>query len=274
MKPLSLLAIAAVATALCAPAGAQDRSLVIAATTSMEDSGTFDHLLPRFTAKTGISVRIVSRGSSSALTTAERGTVDVVIVNDAEALDRFVSAGHGTRRNAIMLNRFVIVGPVSDPARIKGMTDAASALREIARQRAPFVSRGDNSGNHVAEQHLWQAVNVNPKARSGSWYRETGLGMALTLQMAARLDAYALTDRATWLKQAADLSSKILVDGDRRLISPYEVAMVNPAVHPHVNVAAANAFIDWIISEDGRGAIDSHRINGELLFLPSPATTN
>lgn len=246
----------------------QDNSLVIAATTSIEDSGLFDHLLPRFTAKTGITVRVVSRASAVALMTAERGTIDVVIVNDPEALDRFNAAGDGERRHRFMHNRFVIIGPESDPAKIKGASDAATALREIARTRSPFVSRGDNSGTHVAEQHLWQAVNVNPKARSGSWYRETGLGMGLTVQMAIRLKAYTLTDRATWLKTVDRSSSAVMVDGDRRLFNPYEVVLVNAAKHPHVNTAAGRTFIDWLVSDEGRDAIAAHKVSGEQLFTP------
>jgi tungstate transport system substrate-binding protein len=166
----------------------------------------------------------------------------------------------------------VIVGPPADPAKVRGMTDAASALREIARVRAVFVSRGDGSGTHVAEQRLWHAANVNPKTRSGGWYRETGLGMGHTMQMAGRLQGYALSDRATWIKLGA--GSEVLVDGDARLHNPYEVILVNPANHPHVNVAAANALIDWLISAEGRAAIASHRINGEQLFTPAPGPTN
>ena len=214
-----VLTTAAVLAATAIGAGAQDRSLVVAATTSVEDSGLFDHILPQFTARSGISVRVVSRASAVALMTAERGTIDVVIVNDPEALDRFVAAGEGARRARFMYNQFVIVGPSTDPAKIRGMTDASAALREIARLRAPFVSRGDNSGTHVAEQHLWQAASVNPKARSGNWYRETGLGMGLTVQMASRLGAYTLSDRATWVKSENRSESAILVDRDPRLFN-------------------------------------------------------
>lgn len=272
-KSLLLLRAAAVLTALVTGALAQDRSLVIAATTSIEDSGLFDNLLPQFTASTGISVRVVSRASGAALLTAERGTIDVVMVNDAEALDSFVAAGQGTRRHRFMSNRFVIVGPASDPAGVKGMTDASAALREIARRRAPFVSRGDNSGTHTAELHLWQAANVNPKTRSGNWYRETGLGMGLTVQMAGRLSGYTLTDRATWLKVGDTTTNKVLVDGDPKLFNAYEVILVNSAKHPHVNVAAANAFIDWLVSDEGKSVIAGHRVNGEPMFTPDPGET-
>ena len=262
----------AVLAALTVGARAQEPSLVIAATTSVEDSGLFDHILPAFTAKTGIAVRIVSRASATALLTAERGTIDLVIVNDAEALDHFTAVGQGTRRHRIMHNRFVLVGPQADPAGIRGMTDAAAALREIARKRATFVSRGDNSGTHVAEQHLWEAAKINPKTRAGNWYRETGLGMGLTVQMAARLDGYTLADRATWLR--AGTSSVILVDNDPQLFNPYEIVLVNPANHPHVNVAAATAFIDWLLSPEGKAAIGSHKVRGEQMFVPSAGPTN
>jgi tungstate transport system substrate-binding protein len=206
--------------------------------------------------------------------TAERGTIDLVIVNDPEALDRFVAAGDGARRHRIMSNSFVIVGPAADPAGINGMTDASAALREIARRRAPFVSRGDGSGTHVAEQHLWQTARVNPKARSGNWYRETGLGMGLTVQMANRLGAYTLSDRATSVTSGDRTGSAILVENDTRLFNPYEVVLVSPSKHPHVNVPAATAFIDWLISHEGREAIASHRRNGEQLFIPAPGPIN
>jgi tungstate transport system substrate-binding protein len=264
---------AVVLTAMSFGARAQG-TLVVAATTSVEDSGLFEHITPLFAAKTGIGVRVVSRASAVALMTAERGTIDVVIVNDADALDRFVASGDGARRHRFMSNSFVIVGPPSDPAGIKGMTDAGAALREIARQRAPFVSRGDNSGTHVAEMHLWQTANVNPKARSGNWYRETGLGMGLTVQMASRLGAYTLADRATWVKSGDRASSAIMVESDPRLFNPYEIVLVSQSKHPHVNVPAANAFIDWLISDEGREAIAGHRINGEQLFVSSPGPVN
>jgi len=265
-------------TVTAGAASAQNRAagdlLVLAATTSVEDSGLFEHLIPRYRAASGLDIHVVSRASSAALTTAERGTIDVVIVNDPEALDRFVAAGEGTRRHRFMSNQFVIVGPRSDPAGIRGTSDASAALREIARKRATFVSRGDNSGTYSAEQHLWQAAGVNPKARSGTWYRETGLGMGLTVQMAGRLGAYALTDRATCAKSGDRARTEVLVEGDPRLFNPYEVILVDAKRHPHVNLAAANAFIDWLISEDGRKAIADYTVNGEQAFTPTPPPTN
>jgi tungstate transport system substrate-binding protein len=270
---LTIFAATAFLFATGAGSRAQD-SLVVAATTSVEDSGLFNSITPLFTGRTGIAVRIISRASATALMTAERGTVDVVIVNDSEALDRFVSSGEGTRRLRFMFNHFVIVGPPSDPAGIKGKADAADALREIARVRAPFLSRGDDSGTHAAEQRLWQAAKVNPKARSGTWYRETGLGMGLTVQMAGRLGAYTLTDRASWANAGDHSTTSVLVRGDPKLINPYEIILVNPSKHPHVNVAAANTFIDWLVSDDGRQAIAAYRVHGEQVFTPFPAATN
>jgi tungstate transport system substrate-binding protein len=275
---LTFAAVTALATGAAAQEPAREPAanqlLVVAATTSVEDSGLFDHILPRFTAATGITVRIVSRASAAALMTAEKGTIDVVIVNDADALDSFVAAGQGARRLGFMSNRFVLVGPPSDPAGIRGMNDASAALREIARKRATFVSRGDNSGTHTAELKLWQAADVNPKTRSGNWYRETGLGMGLTVQMAGRLNGYALTDRATWVKAGDPAASQILVDGDPRLFNPYEVILVNPAKHPHVNVAAATAFLDRLASPQSREAIGDYRVNGEKVFESSPGKIN
>lgn len=271
---LTAAACAVGATTATAQNRPADDLLVLAATTSVEDSGLFDSLIPRFRAASGIDIHVVSRASSAALTTAEHGTIDVVIVNDPEALDRFVAAGDGARRHRFMSNQFVIIGPPSDPARIRGTSDAPAALREIARRRATFVSRGDNSGTYAAEQHLWQAAGVNPKARSGTWYRETGLGMGLTVQMAGRLGAYALTDRATWAKSGDRLRTEVLVEGDPRLFNPYEIILVDAKRHPHVNLAAANAFIDWLISEDGRKAIGDYKVNGERAFTPAPAPTN
>ena len=270
-----ILAAGALVAVTTARAGALERSadsLVIAATTSVEDSGLFAHILPLFTARTGVAVRVASRASAEALVTAEHGTVDLVIVNDADALDRFVAAGQGTARHRIMHNQFIIAGPPADPAGIKGMTDAAQALREIARQRATFLSRGDNSGTHMAELRLWQAAKINPKARTGNWYRETGLGMGLTDQMALRLNAYTLTDRATWLRSGT--ADWILVEHDPQLFNAYEIIMVNPANHPHVNEQAAAAFIDWVTSEEGRKAIAGHRHGGEQLFVPDAGATN
>jgi tungstate transport system substrate-binding protein len=248
---------------------AQQRPLVIAATTSIMDSGLFDYVVPKFTARTGIPLRIVPRATAQALISAERGMVDVIIVNDPGALDRFVDRGEGTARRKMMFNRFVIAGPVADPAALRGSKDAAGALRTIAFLRAPFLSRGDESGTHMAEQRLWDAAGVNPKARSGNWYRESGLGMGLTLTLAARLDAYVLTDRATWLAAIDRQNLEILVQDDPKLFNQYEIILVNPATHPHVDVAAATAFVDWVASDEGQDVIAAYRVGGEQPFFPN-----
>jgi tungstate transport system substrate-binding protein len=247
----------------------QQRPLVIAATTSIMDSGLFDYLVPKFTARTGIPVRIVSRATAQALISAERGMIDVVIVNDPGALDRFVDRGEGIARRRMMFNHLVIVGPASDPAKVRGAKDAAAALRTIAFLRASFLSRGDESGTHIAEQRLWEAASINPKARSGNWYRESGLGMGLTLTLAARLDAYVLTDRATWLAATDRSTLEILVQDDPKLFNQYEIIVVNPAKHPHVDLAAATVFVDWIASDEGQDVIAAYRVAGEQPFFPN-----
>lgn len=269
----SLFALLVVVSA-AARADAQDRPVVVAATTSIEDSGLFDFLLPKLKERTGVATRIVSRASSHALLSAERGLVDLVIVNDPGALDRFVDNGDGVRRNKMMFNDFVVVGPTSDPAQVRGAKDASAALRTIALKRASFVSRGDESGTHAAEMRIWQTAGVNPKARSGNWYRESGLGMGLTLAMAARLNAYVFTDRATWLAAKEQAKLEILVDGDPRLFNQYEIILVNPAKHPHVDVARATAFIEWVVSDEGQATIADYKVGGRQVFFPNAKGQN
>jgi tungstate transport system substrate-binding protein len=272
MRKIIFVGLTLIITAL--GADAQQRAVVVAATTSVEDSGLFDFLLPKFQERTGIAIRVVSRASAQALMSAERGLIDVVIVNDPAALDRFVDSGHGAGRRKIMFNDFVIAGPPSDPAHIRGMKDASAALRTIARVRASFLSRGDESGTHVAEQRLWRAAGVNPKTRSGSWYRESGLGMGLTAELAARLNAYVLTDRATWMKHTQPASLEILVEGDPLLFNQYEVIQVDPLKHPHVDVAGAKAFADWLVSDEGQDAIARYRIGNSQPFFPNAKGQN
>jgi tungstate transport system substrate-binding protein len=252
-----------------AGAEAQPRLVVVAATTSIKDSGLFDYLVPKFTARTGIPVRIVSRASTQALISAERGLIDAVIVNDPAGLDRFVGRGEGVARRKMMFNQFLIAGPRADPAGVRNSNDAAAALRTIAFLRAPFLTRGDESGTHLAEQRLWDAAAVNPKARSGNWYRESGLSMGLTLTLAARLDAYVLSDRATWLAATDRSSLDVLVRDDPKLLNQYEIVLVNPAKHGHVDVAAASAFLDWVVSDEGQDVIAAFRIGGEQPFYPN-----
>jgi tungstate transport system substrate-binding protein len=265
-----LLAIAA-ALLLAAPAQAQDKTIVVASTTSTQDSGLFGHILPIFKAKTGIEVRVISQGTGQALDTGRRGDADVVFVHAKAQEEKFVAEGFGVKRHAVMYNDFVVIGPKSDPAGIAGMKDVAAALKTIKAQgekgRAPFISRGDKSGTHSAELALWKDAGVDiAGADKGPWYKEIGQGMGAALNTAAAAGAYVLADRGTWLsfKNRADLA--ILVEGDKRLFNQYGVMLVNPAKHPSVKKELGQRFVDWLISPEGQRAIASYKINGEPLF--------
>jgi len=273
-RPISrrgLLAATAACLA-CGAAWAQPTFIVVASTTSTEQSGLFKHLLPAFTKQTGIEVRVVALGTGQALDTARRGDADVVLVHDPEAERRFVAEGFATRRHDVMYNDFVVVGPGSDPARIAGIKDANEALRRIAAARAPFVSRGDRSGTHAAELRLWKDAGVELEKVRGAWYRETGSGMGPALNTASGMNAYLLTDRGTWLSFRNRGELKVLVEGDRRLFNPYGVMLVNPARHAHVKAEAGQRFIDWLVSPAGQKTIADYRIDGEQLFFPSVAS--
>lgn len=263
----SLLA-AACAAVLAMPASAQQKSIVVASTTSTEQSGLFGHILPMFTGKTGIQVRVVALGTGQALDVGRRGDADVVFVHDRSAEDRFVADGWGIGRRDVMYNDFVLIGPRSDPARIAGTRDLANALKRIADAKAPFVSRGDRSGTHAAELRYFGLAGVDPLAGKGSWYRETGSGMGPALNTASSMNAYILADRGTWLAFRNRGELGIVVEGDKRMFNPYGVMVVNPARHPHVKVAEAQAFVDWLVSKEGQAAIAGHRIGGEQLFFP------
>jgi tungstate transport system substrate-binding protein len=253
-------------TLLAAPASAQDRFITVASTTSTEASGLFDHILPMFEAETGIEVRVVAQGTGQALETGRRGDADVVFVHSRPAEDAFVADGHGVKRFDVMYNDFIFVGPADDPAGIKGGTDAVAALQAIAEAEAVFASRGDDSGTHQAELRLWTEAGIEPE---GAWYRELGSGMGATLNTAAELPAYAMTDRGTWLSFANRGPLEIVVEGDERLFNPYGVILVNPQQHPHVKAKDGQAFIDWLVSEEGQAAIASYTIGGEQLFFPN-----
>lgn len=246
-----------------------ERSIVVASTTSTEQSGLFGHILPQFERESGIKVRVVALGTGQALDTARRGDADVVFVHDRAAEEKFVAEGHGVERHDVMYNDFVLVGPKSDPAGIAGGRDIVEALKRVAAAKAPFVSRGDKSGTHAAELRLWKLADVDLEAVKGPWYRDSGSGMGPALNMAASLGAYILADRGTWLsfKNRQDLA--IAVEGDRRLFNQYGVILVNPERHPHVKREAGQRFIDWIVSPDGQSAIASYRIDGEQLFFPN-----
>ncbi|MBK8739939.1 MAG: extracellular solute-binding protein [Betaproteobacteria bacterium] len=248
---------------------AQDKFIVVASTTSTEDSGLFKHLLPAFKAKSGIDVRVVAQGTGQALATARKGDADVVFVHDRVAEQKFVEEGFGIDRREVMYNDFVIVGPKADPAKIAGSKDAIDALKKIAASAAPFTSRGDKSGTHAAELRYWKQADVDPQTGKGTWYRETGSGMGPTLNTASAMGAYAFTDRGTWLsfKNRGELA--IAVEGDNKLFNQYGVMLVNPAKHPHVKKELGQAFIDWITSPDGQAAIAGYKIEGQQLFFPN-----
>ena len=264
-----LLPVAVVAWVASGAAWAQSTFIVVASTTSTEQSGLFRHLLPAFTKQTGIEVRVVALGTGQALDTARRGDADVVLVHDPEAERRFVAEGFATRRQDVMYNDFVIVGPASDPAKLAGLKDAAEALRRIAAAQAPFVSRGDRSGTHAAELRLWKDAGVELERARGAWYRETGSGMGPALNTASGMNAYLLADRGTWLGFRNRGELKVLVEGDRRLFNQYGVMPVNPARHPHVKADPARRFADWLVSPDGQRTIAGYRIDGEQLFFPN-----
>jgi tungstate transport system substrate-binding protein len=254
---------------LPAAAGAQDRAITLASTTSTEQSGLFGHILPIFTRESGIAVRVVALGTGQALDVGRRGDADVVLVHDRAAELRFVQEGFATERRHVMFNDFVLIGPAADPAGLAGLRDTPEALRRIAAARAPFVSRGDRSGTHAAELRLWQATGLDPSTGRGAWYREVGQGMGPALNTAAASGAYLLADRGTWLSFRNRQDLRVLVEGDARLFNQYGVMVVNPARHPHVKAGDAGRFADWIVSPAGQAAIAGYRINGEQLFFPN-----
>ena len=265
-----LLALAALAALFqAAPASAQEKSILIASTTSTEQSGLFKHILPLFEAKTGIKVRVVAQGTGQALDMGKRGDADVVFVHDREAELKFVAEGYGVERREVMYNDFIVVGPGADPAKIKGSRDTVAAVKAIATAKAPFASRGDKSGTHAAEQRFWKAAGIDVAAAKGAWYRETGSGMGPTLNIAAAMNAYALTDRGTWLSFKNRQNLVIVVEGDQKLFNQYGVMLVNPAKHAHIKKELGLAFVDWITSPEGQAAIAGYKIGGEQLFFPN-----
>jgi len=263
-----LLALA-LGLAAALPAAAEDKFIVVASTTSTEDSGLFKYLLPIFRAKTGIEVRVVAQGTGQALATAKKGDADVVFVHDRVAELKFVDEGYGLDRREVMYNDFVIVGPKADPARIAGGKDVIDALKKIAASASPFASRGDKSGTHAAELRYWKEAGIDPQTGRGTWYRETGSGMGPTLNTASAMGAYAFTDRGTWLsfKNRGDLG--IVIEGDNKLFNQYGVMLVNPAKHPHVKKELGQAFIDWLTSAEGQAAIAGYKVEGQQLFFPN-----
>ena len=263
---IGLMASIAVGT-MCVQA--QEKFITVASTTSTEQSGLFPHLLPRFEQKTGIKVHVVALGTGQALDLARRGDADVVFVHARSAEEKFLAEGQGVKRFPVMYNDFVLVGPKSDPAKIGGSKDILAALTKVQAAAAPFVSRGDKSGTHIAELDLWKAAGVDIDKAKGPWYRDTGQGMGPALNTASAMNAYILTDRGTWLsfKNRGDLV--ILVEGDKRLFNQYGVMLVNPEKHPTVKKELGQMFVDWVISPEGQKAIAEYKINGEQLFYPN-----
>jgi tungstate transport system substrate-binding protein len=255
------------------PALAQDKSIVVASTTSTQDSGLFGSILPKFKEKTGIDVKVVAQGTGQALDTGRRGDADVVFVHAKAQEEKFVADGFGVKRFDVMYNDFVVIGPKSDPAGIKGGKDVLAAFKAINGKGAPFVSRGDKSGTHSAELALWKKAGLDPAGAKPAWYREIGQGMGAALNTASGMGAYVLADRGTWLsfKNRGDL--EIVVEGDKQLFNQYGIMLVNPEKHAHVKKELGQQFIDWVISKEGQDAIRSYTINGQQLFFPNAAPT-
>jgi tungstate transport system substrate-binding protein len=248
---------------------AQDKSIVVASTTSTQDSGLFGHILPMFKAKTGIDVKVVAQGTGQALDTARRGDADVVFVHAKPAEEKFLAEGFGVKRYPVMYNDFILIGPKGDPAGIKGSKDIVAALGAIKAKGADFISRGDKSGTHQAELNLWKVAGVDIAKDKGPWYKEIGQGMGAALNTASASNAYVLADRGTWLsfKNRGDLA--IAVEGDKRLFNQYGVMLVNPEKHPSVKKDLGQQLIDWLVSSEGQKAIADYKINGEQLFYPN-----
>jgi tungstate transport system substrate-binding protein len=252
----------------------QDRSIVVASTTSTEDSGLFGHILPLFKAKTGIDVKVVAQGTGQALDTGRRGDADVVFVHAKAAEEKFLAEGYGVKRYPVMYNDFVLIGPNSDPAGVKGTKDIVAALKTLKEKGIAFISRGDRSGTHQAELALWKVAGIDISREKGPWYKDIGQGMGAALNTASAANAYVLSDRGTWLsfKNRGDLV--IVVEGDKRLFNQYGVLLVNPQKHPYVKKDLGQQFIDWLVSAEGQKAIADYKINGEQLFYPDADDPN
>ncbi len=272
MKRIRRAFISAAAIALCVlggPALAGENFIIVQSTTSTQNSGLLDDLLPRFTAMTGIEVRVVAVGTGQAIKNARNGDGDILLVHARAAEEKFVADGFGVQRFDLMYNDFVVVGPAADPAQVGGTADAVAALRRIAAANAIFASRGDDSGTHKKELSLWQAAGVDVSAASGTWYRETGSGMGATLNTGIGMGAYVMTDRATWIAFGNKGDFRILVEGDEALFNQYGVIMVNPARLRSPKIAWSRAFMDWILGSEGQAAIAAYKVDGQQLFFPN-----
>ncbi len=264
--------VALVPLAAPAQAQAQVKSIVVASTTSTQDSGLFGHILPLFKAKTGIDVKVISQGTGQAIDTGRRGDADVVFVHAKPQEEKFVADGFGVKRFDVMYNDFVLIGPKTDAAGIKGGKDIVAALKTISAKATPFVSRGDKSGTHAAELTLWKAAALDPAGSKPTWYREIGQGMGAALNTSAAMGAYVLADRGTWLSFKNKDALQIAVEGDKRLFNQYGIILVNPAKHAHVKKDLGQSFIDWLIGVEGQNAIRTYKIGGEQLFFPNAST--
>jgi tungstate transport system substrate-binding protein len=271
---LTLTAVAALLAAtasftLSAPAGAEDKFIIVQSTTSTQSSGLYDHLLPKFSEKSGIEVRVVAVGTGQAIKNAQNCDGDVLLVHAKASEEKFVAAGYGVSRSDVMYNDFVVVGPAADPAGVAGGQDITAALTRIKETEAPFASRGDDSGTHKKEVALWKAAGIDPSGDSGGWYRETGSGMGATLNTAVGMGAYAMTDRATWIAFGNKGDYEIAVEGDERLFNQYGIILVNPDKCANVKAELGQAFIDWVLSDEGQSAIADYKRDGKQLFFPN-----
>jgi tungstate transport system substrate-binding protein len=251
------------------PTNAQEKSIVVASTTSTQDSGLFGHILPLFKSKTGIEVRVLAQGTGQALDTARRGDADVVFVHAKSAEEKFVSEGFSVRRYPVMYNDFVLIGPKNDPAGVKGTKDIVAALTILKQKSIPFISRGDRSGTNIAELALWKAAGIEIAVDKGPWYQEIGQGMGAALNVASASNAYVLSDRGTWLSFKNRGNLVVIIEGDKRMFNQYGVMLVNPARYPNVKKELGQQFIDWLISSGGQKVIADYKINGEQLFYPN-----
>jgi len=265
---VALLAVVAAVAAYAFLSPPKGRSITLASTTSTDNSGLLGYLLPIFKDESGIGVRVVAVGTGQAMRMAMKGDADVVLVHHRPSEEEFVEEGYGVERIAVMHNDFVIVGPTSDPAEIKGMSDATAALGRVRSSGALFVSRGDDSGTHKRELSLWAAQDFQPEDDDTDWYRESGSGQGATLNVASEMDAYCLSDRASWVTFANKRSLELLVEGDPKLLNPYSVILVNPRKHPHIKAAEGQQFIDWLVSERGQQLIAAFRVERQQLFFP------
>ncbi|CTQ66091.1 substrate-binding domain-containing protein [Roseibium alexandrii] len=266
---LNFIAAALLSTVVIHSAQAENPFIIVQSTTSTQNSGLFDDLLPKFTAKTGIDVRVVAVGTGQAIRNAANGDGDVLFVHSKPSEEKFVADGLGVSRADVMYNDFVIVGPANDPAGVAGTNNVAKALTKIASSKSIFASRGDDSGTHKAELRLWKASGIDPSEDSGTWYRETGSGMGATLNTGTGMGAYVMTDRATWIAFGNKGTHQIVVEGDPNMFNQYGVILVNPEAHPHVRTDIAQRFIDWLLSSEGQAAIADYQVDGQQLFFPN-----